>query len=61
MNPQRLLDGFVWDEFKWRRGELAAQFAGLTVLAGVDDMESFKGIDLKLQVSEHSSYILYYS
>jgi len=50
VNPQRYLDGFTWDEFKWRRGELEAQFKGLTVLAGVDDMDSFKGIDLKLQV-----------
>ncbi len=50
VNPQRYLDGFTWDEFKWRRGELQAQFQGMTVLAGVDDMDSFKGIDLKLQV-----------
>jgi hypothetical protein len=34
VNPQRYLDGFSWDEFKWRRGELRAQFAGLTVLVG---------------------------
>eukprot|EP00983_Pelagomonas_calceolata_P096414 1158126-Pelagomonas_calceolata.AAC.9 len=50
VNPQRYLDGFTWDEFKWRRGELQAQFQGMTVMAGVDDMDSFKGIDLKLQV-----------
>lgn len=50
VNPQRYLDGFTWDEFKWRRGELEAQFKGVTVLAGVDDMDSFKGIELKLQV-----------
>ena len=29
---------------------MQAQFKGMTVLAGVDDMDSFKGIDLKLQV-----------
>lgn len=32
------------------QGELAAQFAGKTVLLGVDDMDVFKGIELKLQV-----------
>lgn len=53
VDPQRYLDGFTWDEFKWRRGELEAQFKGMTVLAGVDDMDSFKGIELKLQVCEH--------
>mmetsp|Transcript_2058 Transcript_2058/g.5209 ORF Transcript_2058/g.5209 Transcript_2058/m.5209 type:complete len:929 (+) Transcript_2058:1462-4248(+) len=52
VNPQRYLDGFTWDEFKWRRGELQAQFQGMTVMAGVDDMDSFKGIDLKLQAFE---------
>ena len=26
VNPKRYLDGFAWDEFKWRRGELEAQF-----------------------------------
>lgn len=49
VNPQRLLGGFQWSKFQWRRGELRAQFAGKTVLVGVDDMDSFKGIDLKLQ------------
>jgi len=32
VNPQRYVDGFAWDEFKWRRGELAAQFEGKTVM-----------------------------
>ena len=32
------------------QGELAAQFSGKTVLLGVDDMDVFKGIELKLQV-----------
>lgn len=52
VNPRRYLDGFSWDEFKWRRGELRAQFAGLKVLVGVDDMDVFKGIELKLQAFE---------
>lgn len=52
MNPQRYINGFEWDEFKWRRGELAAQFAGKTVMIGVDDMDIFKGIELKLLAFE---------
>lgn len=52
VNPTRYLNGFAWDEFKWRRGELLAQFSGQTVLIGVDDMDSFKGIELKLQAFE---------
>mmetsp|Transcript_7436 Transcript_7436/g.16134 ORF Transcript_7436/g.16134 Transcript_7436/m.16134 type:complete len:857 (+) Transcript_7436:209-2779(+) len=52
VKPQRYLDGFDWDEFKWRRGELKAQFDGLTVMVGVDDMDVFKGIELKLQALE---------
>ncbi|KAG2502215.1 hypothetical protein HYH03_000701 [Edaphochlamys debaryana] len=48
VNPGRYLDGFSWDEFKWRRGELVAQFAGLTVLVGCDDLDVFKGVELKL-------------
>ena len=31
---------------------LQAQFAGQTVLIGVDDMDLFKGIELKLQAFE---------
>ncbi len=42
MNPQRLLDGFSWPEFRWRRGELLSQFQGKLVLLGVDDMDVFK-------------------
>ncbi|GFR42321.1 hypothetical protein Agub_g3228 [Astrephomene gubernaculifera] len=52
VNPRRYLDGFSWDEFKWRRGELLAQFAGLTVLVGCDDLDVFKGVELKLQALE---------
>jgi hypothetical protein len=50
VNPQRLLEGFGWSEFAWRRGELSSQFQGRTLLIGVDDMDVFKGIELKLQV-----------
>lgn len=52
MNPARYLGGFEWDEFKWRRGELRAQFEGCSVLVGCDDMDLFKGIELKLQVCD---------
>lgn len=52
VNPRRLLSGFDWPEFKWRRGELTSQYSGKTVLIGVDDMDMFKGIELKLQAFE---------
>ncbi|KAI7839449.1 hypothetical protein COHA_006850 [Chlorella ohadii] len=52
VNPERLLSGFSWSDTIWRQGELAAQFAGKTVLLGVDDMDVFKGIELKLQAFE---------
>ncbi|EFN55842.1 hypothetical protein CHLNCDRAFT_57750 [Chlorella variabilis] len=52
VNPERLLSGFGWSDTIWRQGELAAQFKGKTVLLGVDDMDVFKGIELKLQAFE---------
>jgi trehalose-6-phosphate synthase len=52
VKPARLLDVFSWPDTAWRRGELAAQFRGRTVLVGVDDMDVFKGIELKLQAFE---------
>lgn len=52
VNPNRLLSGFDWSEFQWRRGELISQFQGKTVLVGVDDMDVFKGIELKLLAFE---------
>ncbi|WIA31619.1 hypothetical protein OEZ86_002503 [Tetradesmus obliquus] len=52
VNPQRLLEGFSWPEFKWRRGELMSQFEGCQILLGVDDLDVFKGIELKLQAFE---------
>ncbi|KAK1556544.1 hypothetical protein Q3G72_007182 [Acer saccharum] len=38
---------------EWRVGELKQQFEGKTVLLGVDDMDIFKGVDLKLLAMEH--------
>ncbi|GMH43259.1 hypothetical protein BSKO_11181 [Bryopsis sp. KO-2023] len=49
VNPERLLSGFEWADTKWRRGELLSELEGLTVMIGVDDLDSFKGIELKLQ------------
>jgi trehalose-6-phosphate synthase len=50
VNPRRLLEGFGWPEFQWRLGELRSQFEGRKLLVAVDDMDVFKGIELKLQV-----------
>lgn len=52
VKPQRLLDVYSWPDTAWRRGELQAQFRGKTVLIGVDDMDVFKGIELKLAAFE---------
>ncbi|KAL3130848.1 hypothetical protein ABBQ38_000180 [Trebouxia sp. C0009 RCD-2024] len=52
VNPDRFLEGFTWDDTLWRRGELLTQFQGQTVLVGVDDMDLFKGIELKLMAVE---------
>ncbi|XP_047315295.1 probable alpha,alpha-trehalose-phosphate synthase [UDP-forming] 7 [Impatiens glandulifera] len=38
---------------EWRVGELKRQFEGKTVLLGVDDMDIFKGVNLKLLAMEH--------
>ncbi|RWW59137.1 hypothetical protein BHE74_00033991 [Ensete ventricosum] len=38
---------------EWRVNELRQQFEGKTVLLGVDDMDIFKGINLKLLAFEH--------
>ncbi|KAM7265552.1 hypothetical protein ACFE04_003235 [Oxalis oulophora] len=38
---------------EWRVNELKQQFEGKTVLLGVDDMDIFKGINLKLLAMEH--------
>ncbi|KAK9815725.1 hypothetical protein WJX72_008591 [[Myrmecia] bisecta] len=52
VKPERFLGGFEWGDTIWRRGELLSQFEGQTVLIGVDDMDMFKGIELKLQAVE---------
>lgn len=52
IKPERLLAAFDWSDTLWRRGELCAQFEGKTVLMGIDDMDVFKGIELKLQAFE---------
>lgn len=49
VNPERLLSGYNWAETKWRRGELLSEFEGKTVMIGVDDLDMFKGIELKLE------------
>lgn len=46
---ERLTGGFEWPETLWRRGEIMHEFEGKTVLVGVDDIDPFKGIELKLQ------------
>ncbi|XP_047310061.1 probable alpha,alpha-trehalose-phosphate synthase [UDP-forming] 7 [Impatiens glandulifera] len=38
---------------EWRVAELKRQFEGKTVLLGVDDMDIFKGVNLKLLAMEH--------
>lgn len=48
VKPSRFLSAFSWKDTEWRRGELAAQFKGKTVLLGMDDLDVFKGIELRL-------------
>ena len=53
VDPVRLRRGLAaWPEAAWRRGELVAQFAGKLVFVGSDDLDVFKGIDLKLRAFE---------
>lgn len=52
VNPDRFLEEFQRDDTLWRRGELLTQFQGQTILIGVDDMDLFKGIELKLMAVE---------
>lgn len=49
----RLREVMALPESKWRKGELEAQFAGKTLIVAVDDMDPFKGIDLKCQAMEN--------
>ena len=48
VKPERLLAACAWSDTIWRIGELQAQYRGKMVLIGVDDMDVFKGIELKL-------------
>jgi len=48
VKPERLLAACSWPDTKWRIGELQAEYRGKMVLIGVDDMDVFKGIELKL-------------
>ncbi|CAM6072530.1 unnamed protein product [Sphagnum tenellum] len=53
--------GLQLPDTKWRISELQAQFEGKTVLLGMDDMDIFKGIGLKLLaleqlLSQHSTW-----
>lgn len=36
VNPQRLLEGFNWPEFKWRRGELVGAWGTFAVVCLLD-------------------------
>lgn len=49
INPDRFSTVMGWDETQSRRRELLSEFKGRKVLIGVDDMDTFKGIDLKLR------------
>ena len=52
VHTARLRDVMQLPESVWRKGELEAKFAGKTLIVGVDDMDPFKGIDLKCQAME---------
>lgn len=52
VKPDRFLDGVSWPDTAWRAGELASQLEGQTVLLGVDDLDAFKGIELKMLAVE---------
>ena len=52
VKPQRYLEGFAWPDTQWRIGELSEQLRGKTVLLGFDDLDPFKGIEMKLLAFE---------
>jgi len=52
VKPERWLASCAWPATLARRSELASALAGRTVLLGVDDLDSFKGIDLKVLALE---------
>ena len=52
VKPERFLSAVSWPDTAWRRGELAPALEGQTVLLGVDDLDSFKGVELKMLAVE---------
>jgi trehalose 6-phosphate synthase/phosphatase len=48
----QLSQGLQLNDTEWRIGELVSQYEGKTVLLGVDDMDIFKGIGLKMLAME---------
>lgn len=52
VKPERFLSAVSWPDTTWRRGELAPALEGQTVLLGVDDLDSFKGVELKMLAVE---------
>jgi trehalose-6-phosphate synthase len=52
VKPSRYIEGFEWPDTKWRIGELSEQLRGRTVLLGFDDLDAFKGIEMKLLAFE---------
>jgi trehalose 6-phosphate synthase/phosphatase len=53
INMVQLQSLFQQPDLEARVTELRKQFHGNTVLLGVDDMDVFKGIDLKILAFEH--------
>ena len=53
VQPDRLLECYSWDDTVWRKGELMNQYRDKTILLGMDDLDVFKGIELKLNAFEH--------
>jgi trehalose 6-phosphate synthase/phosphatase len=52
VNTDRLREGVLWPEAREARAKYRGAFLGRKVFLGVDDMDIFKGIELKLQAFE---------
>lgn len=52
VNTDRLQEGVMWPEAVKHRAKFKKAFRGRKVFLGVDDMDIFKGIELKLQAFE---------
>jgi len=52
VQPERLLECNEWADTTWRRGELLEEYKDKTILLGMDDLDIFKGIKLKLAAFE---------